>query len=203
MSQQVARLIEVMGRLRTDCPWDAEQTHSSLVTYLVEETCEVVDAIECGTDEDLREELGDLLLQVIFHSEIAAEEGRFTIDDVAAGIADKLIRRHPYVFGDQDTPDDVLGSWETRKRAEKSRSSSLDGIPYRLSAVARAQKVVSRTRSHGVDVGLPADPVTADEVGARIVDLVARAQASGIDAEQAVRATLRQVENTVVDAEQS
>ena len=97
---ELYRLAEVMHRLRTGCPWDASQTHSSLVGYLVEETLEVVEAIEAGTDADLAEELGDLLLQVFFHSEIAAETGRFSVEDVAGRIADKLVARHPYVFAD-------------------------------------------------------------------------------------------------------
>lgn len=198
---EVARLAAVMHRLRRECPWDAEQTHLSLLHYLVEETCEVVDAVEAGTDADMQEELGDLLLQVVFHAEIAAQEGRFTLDDVAGGIADKLVRRHPYVFADGDVPADLMGSWEQRKRAEKGRTSSLDGIPERLSALARAQKVVSRSRSFGVDVELDDTPVTADEVGTQVLDLVARAQASGVDAEQAVRAALRALEVRVQQAE--
>ena len=100
VGEQLIRLNEVMARLRIECPWDREQTHSSLLTHLIEETYEVVDAVEGGTDDDLREELGDLLLQVYFHARIAENEGRFTIDNVTRGIADKLIRRHPHVFGD-------------------------------------------------------------------------------------------------------
>lgn len=146
------RLVEVMRALRAGCPWDARQTHRSLVHYLVEETLEVVEAIEDGSDEALREELGDLLLQVVFHAEIAAEEGRFDIDAVASGIADKLVARHPYVFSDSAVPEDLMGSWEQRKRAEKGRSSALDGIPNRMSALARANKVVARARYHGLDV---------------------------------------------------
>jgi len=190
-----------MHALRLGCPWDAAQTHASLVTYLVEEAAEVVDAIETSSGDDhLAEELGDLLLQVYFHAEIAAGEGRFTLDDVARGIADKLVARHPYVFTDADVPDDLNASWELRKRQEKGRRSALDGIPP-LATLARAGKVVSRARHHGVDVGLPDDPVTADEVGAGVLGLVARAQASGVDADQAVRAALRSLEADVARAE--
>lgn len=146
------RLIQVMHALRSGCPWDAEQTHRSLVRYLVEETCEVIEAIEDGDDADLVEELGDLLLQVLFHSEIAAETGRFTIEDVAARIADKLIARHPYVFAEAEVPADLIASWEQRKAVEKARSSSLEGIPSRLSALSRAHKVIVRARSHGLPI---------------------------------------------------
>lgn len=188
------RLAEVMHAIRSGCPWDAGQTHASLVTYLVEETAEVVEAIEAGDDVDLREELGDLLLQVFFHAEIAAEEGRFDIDDVAGQIADKLERRHPYVFSDADVPDDLNAFWERRKKAEKGRQSALDGIPGPLATLARASKVVSRARTHGVGVPLPDEPIDADAVGRGVLALVARAQASGVDADQATRAALRALE---------
>ena len=101
-SSELERLREVMARLRVECPWDATQTHASLLPHLIEEAGEVVDAVETGTSEDLEEELGDLLLQVYFHARIAEDEGRFDVEDVARGIADKLIRRHPYVFADAE-----------------------------------------------------------------------------------------------------
>lgn len=198
---QVDRFIGVMARLRVDCPWDARQTHRSLVRYLVEETCEVVDAIETGDDEHLREELGDLLLQVVFHATIAAEDNRFDMEDVARGIADKLIERHPWVFTDADVPDDLNATWEAAKKAAKGRGSALDGIPESLSALSRAAKVISRLRSHGVPDNLPTDPITHDEVGAAALDLVARAQAAGVDPEQAVRDALRAYEDGVRRAE--
>ncbi len=112
---ELDRLVAVMHRLRTGCPWDAEQTHTSLVRYLVEETLEVVEAIEAGDDAELTEELGDLLLQVVFHAEIASETGRFDIEGVARRISDKLVARHPYVFTDADVPTDLVGSWERAK----------------------------------------------------------------------------------------
>ena len=201
VGEQLIRLNEVMARLRIECPWDREQTHSSLLTHLVEETCEVVDAVEGGTDDDLREELGDLLLQVYFHARIAEDEGRFTIDDVARGIADKLIRRHPHVFGDGEVPEDLRGVWERRKRQEKGRTSSLDGIARSMSSLARTQKVIARARSHEVPVGFPSEPVTAEDVGEQIQDLVARAQASGVDADAAVREALRGLEERIRQAE--
>lgn len=196
-SSELDRLVAVIARLRIECPWDARQTHRSLVHYLIEETGEVVDAIEAGDDTDLREELGDLLLQVVFHATIAAEQQRFDIDDVARGIADKLIARHPWVFADTGVPDDLNATWEAGKKAEKGRTSSLDGIPTALSALARADKVMSRSASHGVPVELSEQPITAAEVGAQALDLVSRARASGIDAEQAVRDALRDLEDEV------
>lgn len=195
---ELQRLVEVMRRLRRECPWDAEQTHESLVGYLVEETLEVVEAIEDGSDAALVEELGDLLLQVVFHAEIAAQQGRFTIDDVARGIADKLIARHPYVFADADVPDDLLVSWEQRKRAEKGRTSALDGIPDRMSALTRAGKVLARAGSHGVPVSTDA---SAADIGERMLALVVEANDQGIDAEQATRAAVRRLEQRIVQAE--
>ncbi len=198
---ELRRLAEVMTRLRVECPWDAKQTHRSLVRYLVEETGEVVDAIEAGTDADLQEELGDLLLQVYFHTEIARTEGRFDIDDVARGITDKLVERHPYVFSDDEVPDDLNATWEERKRREKGRTSSLDGIPHQVSAMTRAAKVVSRARSHRVPVELADEPITAEEIGAEALTLVERAHASGVDPEQALRDALRELEASVQAAE--
>ncbi|WP_394277333.1 MazG family protein [Luteococcus sp.] len=200
----LAELVQVMHQLRAGCPWDREQTHRSLATYLVEETGEVLDAIESGDDADLLEELGDLLLQVVFHAEIAAEEGRFTLDEVAGQITAKLVRRHPHVFDDrQEVPDDINASWEARKRAEKGRSSSLEGIAEHLSVLARATKVTSRARSHGVDVPMADEPINAAELGEQLMMLVQRAHASGVDADQAGREALRVLESRVLEAEQA
>lgn len=201
---EVARLIGVMHALRSGCPWDAAQTHRSLVHYLVEETCEVIEAIEDGQDAALIEELGDLLLQVLFHSEIAAETGRFTIEDVAARIADKLVARHPYVFADADVPADLVASWEQRKAVEKARSSALDGIPPRLSALSRAHKVIVRARGHGLSeeqLGLDPAPVAADVIGEEFLRLVAAAETAGLDPEQEARDALRRLESRVRAAE--
>ena len=139
---QLLRLADIMARLRVECPWDAEQTHRSLAKHLIEETAEVVEAIEAGStdtdipDDDLREELGDLLLQIYFHAEIASSQHRFDIEDVARGICDKLVRRHPWVFEGADDPEDMMGTWEAVKQAEKQRASALDGIPETLSTLA-------------------------------------------------------------------
>lgn len=201
MTSELERLRQVMVDLRDRCPWDAEQTHRSLLNHLVEETAEVIDAVETGTDDDLREELGDLLLQVYFHARIAEQEGRFGLDDVARGISDKLIRRHPHVFADEDVPDDMWQSWEERKRAEKGRSSALDGIAESLNVLPRIQKVVSRARSHQVDLDLPNDPIDEAALGDELVALIARAQSAGLDADAVARTALRRLESTVREAE--
>ena len=220
---QTARLVAVLDRLRTDCPWDARQTHLSLVPYLVEETCEVVEAIETGSPADLREELGDLLLQVVFHARLATERpAGFDLEGVAAGIADKLIARHPHVFapvGGSGRPDavpaDLYASWEQRKAVEKGRTSVLDGIPARLSALSRAAKILTRARSRRVPLapgtsrgageadrtGADSAAASAEEIGEAILALVVRADAAGIDAEQATRAAVRRLEDRVRDAE--
>ncbi|MHB1007712.1 MAG: MazG family protein [Propionibacteriaceae bacterium] len=194
---ELRRLVAVMHALRQGCPWDMQQTHASLLHYLVEEAAEVVDAVETGTDSDLCEELGDLLLQIAFHAEIASERGAFSIDDVARGISDKLIARHPHVFAGEEAPDDLNAVWERRKKAEKNRTSSLDGIPTSLPVLARTNKVLMRARSHDVPVGLPTEPIDAGEVGAELLALASRAQASGIDPEQALRAALRELESSI------
>ena len=199
---ELERLVSVMARLRQECPWDAQQTHRSLVQYLIEETAETVEAIELADQDHLREELGDLLLQVIFHAEIASERTRgFTVEEVARGIADKLISRHPYVFATAEVPVDLHYTWEQRKAAEKGRTSALQGIPEQLSALARANKIIGKARSRRVELVLPDEPTTAEEVGAQILTLAARAQASGIDPEQALRDAVRVLEAQVRHAE--
>ena len=199
---ELERLVDVMARLRHECPWDAQQTHRSLVQYLVEEAAETVEAIEIGDQDHLREELGDLLLQVSFHAEIASEQAEgFTVEDVARGIADKLISRHPYVFATAAVPADLHYTWEQRKAVEKGRTSALQGIPEQLSALARANKIISRARSRRVALALADDPTTAEEVGSQILALAARAQAAGIDPEQALRDAVRGLESRIRTAE--
>src|SRR6187431_616934 len=134
---QLEELIAVLERLRAPggCAWDRDQTHESLVRYLIEETYELVDAIELKNDAELIEELGDVLYQVIFHSDIAAEQGRFTLEDVAEHMTEKMVGRHPHVFGDTvaDTPDAVMVNWDKLKAVEKPhRESVLDGIPQAM-----------------------------------------------------------------------
>jgi XTP/dITP diphosphohydrolase len=196
-------LVATMDRLRSPggCPWDAEQTHESLMTYLVEETYETIEAIETGDRDHLREELGDLLLQVMFHSRIAAEhtEAPWSVDDVAADIVDKLVRRHPHVFAGAVAPTagDVEASWETLKAAEKGRDSAVDGVPMGLPALALAAKLIHRARSHGVEVPVMDD----DGVGSRLMALVTEAQAAGLDAEAELRAAARRYAERVRAAE--
>jgi MazG family protein len=155
--RQLARLRAIMHRLRAPggCPWDAEQTHESLIPNLIEEAYETVDTIRRGDYEHLKEELGDLLLQVVFHSELAEEAGRFTLDDVARGISDKLVRRHPHVFGtsEVETTDAVLRQWDEIKRAEKGdgEESYLHGVGKGLPALLRAYKLQKKAAKVGFD----------------------------------------------------
>ena len=200
---QLGRLIDVMHTLRAECPWDHEQTHESLMTYLIEETAEVVEAVENGSNPQMVEELGDLLLQVVFHAEIATEQGAFTLADVAGDVADKLIARHPYVYAGQAVPEDVWGSWEKRKKAEKHRASSMDGIPDPLNSLARATKVVTRIRSHDVGVAMESAPITPEETGRAILAIVERAQSCHVDPDQALRTAVRALESQARAAEQS
>lgn len=149
-------LIEIMARLRRSCPWDREQTHRSLVPYLIEETYEVADAIETEHDGDLCEELGDLLLQIVFHAQLATERGRFSVADVIDGLANKMIRRHPHVFADTrvDNVGDVWRNWEALKSEEaasKRRTSLLDGVPKGLAALQAGQKLQGKAARAGFD----------------------------------------------------
>ncbi len=155
-----ANLVEVMRRLLAPdgCPWDREQTLDSLRPFLVEETYEVLDAMERGTADDHCEELGDLLMQVVFHAALRQAEGAFAIDDVVGGIVEKLVRRHPHVFADAtaETAEAVLEQWDQIKDAEKaergaSPKGALDGVPLALPPLARAQKLGRRAAKVGFD----------------------------------------------------
>ncbi len=187
-------LVEVMDKLRSGCPWDQRQTHDSLVRYLLEETYETIDAIESGDREHLREELGDLLLQVVFHARIGSEDDQdpFSIDDVAAQIVDKLVRRHPHVFGDAEVAgaEAVQASWDAIKAAEKGRSSTMDGIPTCLPALSLASKVVERAMRVAGSLSVPTPPETSyteESLGEVLFALAAAAAAVGLDPEQALR----------------
>lgn len=207
----LADLIAVMDRLRSPggCPWDADQTHASLLPYAIEEVFEVVEAVETGDRDALLEELGDLLLQVIFHARVATEHPTdpFGIDDVAARVAAKLRHRHPHVFADAvvEDADDVHRRWERIKRAEKSRESTFDGIPLGMPALARAQKVIAKARRAGLPIDVPADgpspaaqPLGADDLqtalGRRLLGIVRDAEEAGLDAEAALRDAVRGLE---------
>lgn len=201
-------LVATMDRLRSPggCPWDAEQTHESLVTYLVEETYETLEAIETGDRQHLREELGDLLLQVMFHSRIAAEhpDQPWSVDDVAGDIVDKLVRRHPHVFA-SDVADLATGElearWESQKAQEKGRTSSIEGVPAGLPALALAAKLMHRAEKAGVHVVEDDRSESLDSVGERLFALVAEARADGLDPEAELRARIRRYTAAVQAAE--
>lgn len=146
-------LVDTMRRLRSECPWDRSQTHDTLRAYLLEEAYEVLHALDDGRYDDLCEELGDLMLQIVFHAEIAEEHGTFTMEDVLHGITEKLVRRHPHVFGDTEaqTPADVVRNWESIKIEQENKSSSLDGVPAALPALVKAVRVLTKIRQTGVD----------------------------------------------------
>ena len=149
------RLIDVL-RGPGGCPWDIKQTHESLKHNVVEEAWEVVDAINEGSEAHLREELGDLLMQVIFHASISKEHGGFTLDDISDEAVKKLVHRHPHVFGSvkADTPDEVLTNWDAIKRADRgqqSAASAMDGIPRGLPGLMRSEKIQSKAAKYGFD----------------------------------------------------
>ena len=201
-------LVAVMDRLRTECPWDAKQTHESLAPYLLEETYEALEALEGGDPADLREELGDVLLQVLFHARIASERADgtgYTIDDVADGIASKLVRRHPHVFGDVTVTGagEVKQNWDTIKAAERAAAraqagrgagSVLDGVPFGQPALSLAAQLQGRAGRAGVPAQLAGEagadqPVS--EIGAALFTLVTRACEAGLDPELELRAAAR------------
>ena len=176
-----------MARLRRECAWKAEQTHGSLARYLLEETHETIEAIESGDAAHLREELGDLLLQVYFHAAIAAEAGEYDVADVAADLRDKLIRRNPHVFGDSSatSAEEINEQWELIKRAEKQRDTPVEGIPASLPALLYADKVIDRVKRAGQVI----EP-DGDDLGDRLLALALEAHRQGVDAEQALRSAL-------------
>ena len=191
-------LVEVMARLRRECAWKAGQTHQSLARYLLEETYETLEAIESGDDGHLREELGDLLLQILFHAVIAEEQDRFDIDDVAADLVEKLVRRNPHVFdpafdsGRSVAADPVAinEQWERIKAEEKQRSGLMDGVPEDLPALLRAVKALERLERSG---SAPRIDTGSSDLGDRLLALAAEAHASGVDPEQALRAAVRRL----------
>ncbi|WP_330437263.1 nucleoside triphosphate pyrophosphohydrolase [Streptomyces griseoaurantiacus] len=184
-------LVQVMDRIRRECPWSSGQTHEGLAKYAIEEAYELVEAIEDGDREELREELGDVLLQVVFHARIAEEDAEepFSVDDVAGGIVAKLIHRHPHVFGEESasTPEEVKAHWLRTKAEEKRRDSVTEGVPLGQPGLALAAKLASRARTAGLDVPLPA----GEGVGYELLALAARAEAEGVDPEAALRAAAR------------
>lgn len=198
-------LVQVMDRVRRECPWTSQQTHEGLVKYAIEEAYELVEAIEVGDRDELREELGDVLLQVVFHARIAEEGGPgeddepFSIDDVAGSLVEKLIHRHPHVFGDAkaETPEDVNAHWQRTKQVEKQRESVTDGIPLGQPGLALAAKLAGRVRAGGVAVELP----RGEGIGYELLELAARAEAEGTDPETALRAAARAYRDAIRGAE--
>jgi XTP/dITP diphosphohydrolase len=189
--------LDDMRRLRRDCPWKREQTHRSLARYLQEEAAETIEAIDSGDDDHLREELGDLLLQVYFHAVIAEETGAFTIDDVARGISEKMHRRNPHVFGSDGSPTtlsaaEVDQQWQQIKASERldrpddqGAPSPYDGIAPGLPALLLATKILERVPGAGSPPADPGDP--SADLGDRLLALVSAAVAAGADPEQALR----------------
>ncbi|MFZ3570094.1 nucleoside triphosphate pyrophosphohydrolase [Streptomyces sp. BH097] len=192
-------LVQVMDRIRRACPWSKQRTHEDLAKYAIEEAYELVEAIETDDREELREELGDVLLQVVFHARIAeeasGEDEPFSIDDVAGGIVDKLIHRHPHVFGDESaaTPEEVREIWLRKKGESKRRASVTDGVPLGQPGLALAAKLGSRVRTAGLDVPVP----TGEGVGYELLALALRAEAEGADPEAALRAAARAYRDAV------
>lgn len=213
LSDPLRAAAETMRQVRERCVWSQRITHDDLVPYLIEEAHELIDAVETGDRADLREELGDLLWQVLFHAAVAAQDpdDPFDIDDVARGLAEKMVRRHPHVFADAvaTTPEEVLVHWNAAKAAEKrERRSVLDGIPAGMPALARAQKVLGRADRVGA-VPLPVTAVRSGiaglaseaELGDALLMLVAQARENGWDAERALRERIRALEGEVRAAE--
>ena len=204
MTSQLLRLLEVMDRLRSPggCPWDAEQTHQSLIKYLLEESYEFADSVDDDDRAAMREELGDILLQVYFHSRIAQEHPTdpFSIEEVAEGIADKLIRRHPHVFGDEAVKSsaDVLANWEKLKAAEKNRNSATDGVALSQPALPLITKLIYRAEKNGIDLDLPTTEMNNDvpadiAIGNALVAAVVAAIKHGIEPEDLLRSRAREI----------
>jgi XTP/dITP diphosphohydrolase len=198
MSSELNRLRDVMDRLRSPggCPWDAEQDHVSLLKFLLEESYEFIEAVEENDRDAMQEELGDLLLQVYFHSRMAEEDKDqpFNIEDVARGVADKLIRRHPHVFSDTvvNSSSEVLENWEAQKAVEKGRTSAIDGVPLAQPALTLVSKLLYRASKSNYKlpitepVKLP-DGIDQDQFGQLLLGLISQAVEKGLDPEAALR----------------
>lgn len=211
MASQLQRLVEVMDRLRSPggCPWDAEQTHESLVKYLLEESYEFIDSVDAKDREGMREELGDVLLQVYFHSRIAQDHPTdpFSIEDVAQAIADKLIRRHPHVFKGLQVSgtEEIIENWEEIKAKEKGRTSALDGVALAQPALPLVEKLLYRAEKYKVNVELTKyqsnKPATEESVGEALASIIAWARDNEIDPENALRLYGRQIAEQIKAAE--
>ena len=204
MSSELIRLREVMDKLRSPggCPWDAEQDHTSLLKYLLEESYEFIESVENNDRDAMQEELGDLLLQIYFHSRIAEEDAKqpFNIEDVAKSVADKLIRRHPHVFTGEvvDSSADVLENWEKQKAAEKGRTSAIAGVPLAQPALPLATKVLYRLKKLNYDLSVSEpiklkDDVDQDQFGQILLGLITQAVDKGLDPEAALRQATKEL----------
>lgn len=204
MSSELIRLREVMDKLRSPggCPWDAEQDHTSLLKYLLEESYEFIESVENNDRDAMQEELGDLLLQVYFHSRMAEEDTKqpFNIEDVAKTVADKLIRRHPHVFAGEvvDSSDDVLENWEKQKAAEKGRTSAIAGVPLAQPALPLATKVLYRLKKLNYDLTVSEpiklkDDIDQDQFGQILLGLITQAVDKGLDPEAALRQATKEL----------
>ncbi|MEN2740120.1 MazG family protein [Microbacterium sp. X-17] len=213
MTDELRQAADTMRAVRDGCVWTQRIGHADLVPYLVEESAELVDAIEDGSRADLREELGDLLWQVLFHAEIASRDtvDPFDIDDVARGLTEKMVQRHPHVFAGEvaETPEQVLVLWNAAKAEEKRhRTSVLDGVSHRMPSLALAQKLLGKAAQAGAPApagglgsGPVPDPTSEQELGDALLALVATARANGWDAERALRVRLRTLESAIRAAE--
>ena len=200
-----------MDRLRSPggCPWDAEQTHESLVKYLLEESYEFIDSVDAKDREGMREELGDVLLQVYFHSRIAQDHPTdpFSIEDVARAISDKLIRRHPHVFDGLQVSgtEEIIDNWEEIKAKEKGRTSALDGVALAQPALPLVEKLLYRAEKYKVNVELTKyqsnKPATEESVGEALASIIAWARDNDIDPENALRLYGRQIAEQIKAAE--
>ena len=204
MSSELIRLREVMDKLRSPggCPWDAEQDHSSLLKYLLEESYEFIESVENNDRDAMQEELGDLLLQVYFHSRMAEEDAKqpFNIEDVAKSVADKLIRRHPHVFAGEivDSSADVLENWERQKASEKGRTSAIDGVPLAQPALPLATKVLYRLKKLNYDLAVSEpiklkEDIDQDQFGQILLGLITQAVDKGLDPEAALRGATKEL----------
>jgi XTP/dITP diphosphohydrolase len=208
---ELQRLVEVMDRLRSPggCPWDAEQTHESLVKYLLEESYEFIDSVDAKDRVGMREELGDVLLQVYFHSRIAQDHPTdpFSIEDVARAIADKLIRRHPHVFEGLQVSgtEEIIDNWEEIKAKEKGRTSALDGVALAQPALPLVEKLLYRAEKYKVNIELTKyqsnKPATEESVGEALASIIAWARDNEIDPENALRLYGRQIAEQIKRAE--
>ena len=204
MSSELIRLREVMDKLRSPggCPWDAEQDHSSLLKYLLEESYEFIESVENNDRNAMQEELGDLLLQVYFHSRMAEEDTKqpFNIEDVAKSVADKLIRRHPHVFAGEivDSSADVLENWERQKASEKGRTSAIDGVPLAQPALPLATKVLYRLKKLNYDLAVSEpiklkEDIDQNQFGQILLGLITQAVDKGLDPEAALRGATKEL----------